>query len=81
MIAAGALFAQWYFSDRIALYAMHGRVVTPEEAPQLHGIIDRLCAVADMPKPTVAVADTDVPNAFATGRTPGFARSSAPPPV
>jgi heat shock protein HtpX len=44
--------------------------VTPEEAPQLHGIVDRLCALADMPKPTVAIADTDVPNAFATGRTP-----------
>jgi heat shock protein HtpX len=70
IIAAGALFAQWFFSDRIALYAMHGRVVTPEEAPQLHGIVDRLCALADMPKPTVAIADTDVPNAFATGRTP-----------
>lgn len=73
VIAAGALFAQWYFSDRIALYAMHGRVVSPEEAPQLHGIVDRLCAVADMPKPTVAIADTDVPNAFATGRTPSRA--------
>ena len=70
VIAAGALFAQWFFSDRVALYAMHGRVVTPEEAPQLHGIVDRLCALADMPKPKVAIADTDVPNAFATGRTP-----------
>lgn len=73
VIAAAALFAQWFFSDRIALYAMHGRVVTPEEAPRLHGVIDRLVAVADMPKPTVAVADTDVPNAFATGRTPARA--------
>ncbi len=70
VIGAGALFAQWYFSDRIALYAMHGRVVTPEEEPQLHGIVDRLCALADMPKPAVAIADSDVPNAFATGRTP-----------
>lgn len=70
VLAGGALFAQWFFSDRIALYAMHGRVVTPEEAPQLHGIVDRLCALSDMPKPTVAIADTDVPNAFATGRTP-----------
>lgn len=70
VIAGGALFAQWFFSDRIALYAMHGRLVTPQEAPQLHGIVDRLCALADMPKPAVAIADTDVPNAFATGRTP-----------
>lgn len=73
VIAAGALFAQWFFSDRIALYAMHGRIVSPEEAPQLHGVVDRLCAVADMPKPTVAIADSDVPNAFATGRTPSRA--------
>lgn len=73
VVAAGALFAQWFFSDRIALYAMHGRVVTPQEAPQLHGIVDRLCALADMPKPTVAIADSDVPNAFATGRTPARA--------
>lgn len=73
IVAMGALFAQWFFSDRIALYAMHGRVVSPEEAPQLHGIVDRLCAVADMPKPTVAIADSDVPNAFATGRTPSRA--------
>ena len=49
---------------------MGGRIVTPEEAPELHGIVDRLCALADMPKPKVAIADTDIPNAFATGRNP-----------
>ena len=49
---------------------MHGHLVTPEEAPELHGAIDRLCALADMPKPRVAIADTDIPNAFATGRSP-----------
>ncbi|MEU8224432.1 zinc metalloprotease HtpX [Kribbella sp. NPDC048915] len=70
VIAGGALFVQYWFSDRIALYAMHGRIVTPEEAPQLHGAIDRLCALADMPKPRVAIADVDMPNAFATGRNP-----------
>jgi heat shock protein HtpX len=68
VIAGGLLFAQYYFSDRIALYSMHGRIVTPEEAPELHGIVDRLCALADMPKPAVAIADVDMPNAFATGR-------------
>lgn len=68
VVAGGMLFAQYWFSDRIALYAMHGRIVTPEEAPELHGIVDRLCALADMPKPAVAIADTDIPNAFATGR-------------
>jgi heat shock protein HtpX len=44
--------------------------VTPEQAPELHGVVDRLCALADMPKPRVAIAQTDVPNAFATGRSP-----------
>ena len=68
VIAGGLLFAQYFFSDRIALYGMHGRIVTPEEAPELHGIVDRLCALADMPKPAVAIADVDLPNAFATGR-------------
>jgi heat shock protein HtpX len=70
VIAGGMLFAQYWFSDRIALYAMRGRIVSPEEAPQLHGAIDRLCALADMPKPRVAIAYTDMPNAFATGRSP-----------
>ena len=70
VIAAALLFAQYYFSDKMALYGMGGRIVTPEEAPELHGIVDRLCALADMPKPKVAIADTDIPNAFATGRNP-----------
>ena len=69
IIAAGSGWAQWYFSDRVALFSMGARVVTPEQAPQLHAIVDRLCAMADMPKPTVAIADTDMPNAFATGRS------------
>jgi heat shock protein HtpX len=67
------LGAQWFFSDRLALYGMGGRIVTPEEAPELHGIIDRLCAIADMPKPKVAIANTDMPNAFATGRSQNHA--------
>ena len=70
LIAGALLFAQFWFSDRIALYAMNGRIVTPQEAPDLHALVDRLCALADMPKPAVAIADTDVPNAFATGRSP-----------
>jgi heat shock protein HtpX len=73
VIAAALLFVQYWFSDKIALYGMGGRIVTPEEAPQLHGAIDRLCAMADMKKPRVAIADTDVPNAFATGRSPNSA--------
>lgn len=70
VIAAGGIWAQWFFSDSMALSAMGAREVSPEQAPQLHGIIDRLCALADMPKPRVAVADIDIPNAFATGRNP-----------
>jgi heat shock protein HtpX len=70
VIAGGILFCQWWFSDTMALGAMRARVLTPEEAPELHALVDRLCAMADMPKPRVAVADTDIPNAFATGRSP-----------
>ncbi|MEU7836436.1 zinc metalloprotease HtpX [Nonomuraea sp. NPDC050022] len=68
VLAGGLLLAQYFLSDRIALFAMHGREVSPQEAPELHGMVDRLCAMADMPKPRVAIADSDVPNAFATGR-------------
>jgi heat shock protein HtpX len=68
VIAAALLGAQYWYSDRIALYAMRGHFVSPEEQPRLHGVIDRLCATADMPKPRVAVSDMDLPNAFATGR-------------
>lgn len=70
ILAVGMLFAQWYFSDKVALHSMGAREVTADQAPQLHGIVDRLCAMADMPKPRVAIADTDMPNAFATGRSP-----------
>ncbi|MFI2639782.1 zinc metalloprotease HtpX [Streptomyces sp. NPDC018610] len=70
VVAAGALIAQYWFSDRIALFAMHGRVVEREEFPELHAVVDRLCAMADMPKPVVAVSHVDMPNAFATGRNP-----------
>ncbi|WP_432825884.1 zinc metalloprotease HtpX [Dactylosporangium sp. CA-092794] len=68
VIAGGLLALQYFCSDRIALAAMHARVVDPQQQPRLHGIIDRLCAAADMPKPRVAVANSDLPNAFATGR-------------
>jgi heat shock protein HtpX len=70
VIAAGVLIAQWAFSDKIAMAAMRAREVSPQQAPELHAIVDRLCALADMPKPRVAIADTDLPNAFATGRSP-----------
>ncbi|MFJ4838227.1 zinc metalloprotease HtpX [Streptomyces sp. NPDC088746] len=69
VITGGLFVAQFWFSDRIAAYGMGAREVTPQEAPELHGAIDRICALADMPKPRVAVARSDVPNAFATGRS------------
>ncbi|NNJ06239.1 zinc metalloprotease HtpX [Streptomyces sp. PKU-MA01144] len=68
VIAGGLFIVQFWFSDRIAAYSMGAREVTPEQAPELHGAVDRICALADMPKPRVAIADSDVPNAFATGR-------------
>jgi heat shock protein HtpX len=66
----GVAVYQWSSSDKVAMRAMRAREVTPQEAPELHGMIDRLCALADMPKPRVGIADTPVPNAFATGRSP-----------
>ncbi|QDY80686.1 zinc metalloprotease HtpX [Streptomyces qinzhouensis] len=69
LVVAGSLFiAQFWFSDKIAARSMGAVEVTPEEAPALHGAVDRVCALADMPKPKVAIAQSDVPNAFATGR-------------
>ncbi len=69
-VGIGVAVYQWANSDKVAMRAMRAREVTPEQAPELHGVIDRLCALADMPKPRVGVADTPVPNAFATGRSP-----------
>ena len=66
----GLAVYQWATSDKIAMRAMNAREVTPQEAPELHGMIDRLCALADMPKPRVGIADMAIPNAFATGRSP-----------
>jgi heat shock protein HtpX len=62
-------FSSYYWSDRIALATAGARLVTPQQAPELHGVIDRLCALANMPKPRVAIAPADMPNAFATGRS------------
>jgi heat shock protein HtpX len=66
----GIAWYQWYQSDTLAMRAMRAREVAPHEAPELHAIVERLCALADMPKPRVAIAYTDLPNAFATGRSP-----------
>jgi heat shock protein HtpX len=70
VIAGGLALLNLFASDKLALAAMGGRVVTPQEAPQLHAMIERLCVQADLPKPKVAVANTSMPNAFALGRSP-----------
>jgi heat shock protein HtpX len=68
IIVAGVAFLQYFTSDKIALAASGAKVVNPDEAPQLHEMVERLCGMADLPKPRVAVIESDVPNAFATGR-------------
>jgi len=73
LIGAGLLFSQYYFSDKVAMFSMHAAEVTPQQEPRLHEIVDRLCLLADMPKPRVGVAEIDIPNAFATGRSPSHA--------
>jgi len=71
VVVLGAFaFIQYFTSDKIALASSGAKVVTPEQAPDLHAMVDRLCAMSDLPKPRVAVIPTDVPNAFATGRSP-----------
>jgi len=68
LIVIGLAFFQYYTSDRLALAASGAKIVERDEAPELHAMVERLCAMADLPKPRVAIVDTDVPNAFATGR-------------
>ena len=73
LIVIGLAFFQYYTSDKLALKAAGAKVVERDEAPELHDLVERLCAMADLPKPKVAIVDTDVPNAFATGRSPKHA--------
>ena len=73
VIVIGLAFFQYYTSDKLALAAAGAKIVTREEAPALHDMVERLCAMADLPKPKVALMDTPVPNAFATGRSPKHA--------
>ena len=69
VFVGGLLVAQFFFSDKLGLAAMGAKEVTPEQAPGLHAMIERLCIQADLPKPKICVADTEVPNAFAMGRS------------
>ncbi len=70
VIEFALIVGQYWFSDKIAMASMGARVVTPEEEPQLHAMIDRLCVLANMPKPRVGLSNVQMPNAFATGRNP-----------
>src|SRR5262245_59999102 len=70
VLMGGLLLVQLWTSDKLALRAAGAKIVERDEAPDLHDMVERLCAMADLPKPRIAVIDTDVPNAFATGRSP-----------
>ncbi len=73
VIVLGLAALQYWTSDKLALAAAGAKIVSREEAPELHAMVERLCAMADLPKPRIAVVDTEVPNAFATGRSPKHA--------
>ncbi len=73
LIVVGLAVFQYYTSDKLALRASGAKVVERDQAPALHDMVERLCAMSDLPKPRIAVIDTDVPNAFATGRSPKHA--------
>jgi heat shock protein HtpX len=73
IIVIGLAAFQYWTSDKLALAASGAREVSREDAPELHAMVERLCALADLPKPRVAIIPTDMPNAFATGRTPKHA--------
>lgn len=73
VIIIGLAAVQYWTSDKLALAASGAKIVSPEEAPELHAMVERLCAMADLPKPRVAIIPSNVPNAFATGRSPKHA--------
>ena len=73
IIVVGIALFQYYTSEKLALAASGAKVVTAEQEPELHAMVERLCAMSDMPKPRIAVIESDVPNAFATGRSPKHA--------
>ncbi len=76
LIAGGITIGSLFYSDKIALAAARAQLVGPQDGPmatELHGVVDRLCALANMPKPRIAISDTDMPNAFATGRNTNVA--------
>jgi heat shock protein HtpX len=70
IIASAMILAQWYFSDKIVLWTSGAKIVLKDDYPKLHEIIERLASKNGIPKPKVAVVNTQVPNAFATGKSP-----------
>jgi len=73
IFAGGFMLLQYFFSDRIVLMTTGAKIVSESDEPELHQMISRLCAIADLPKPRLAVVDSPIPNAFATGRNPNNA--------
>jgi heat shock protein HtpX len=73
VVGAGLVLFQYYASDKLVLLSTGARIVSPQEAPELHRIVERLAQIADLPKPGVALIESHVPNAFATGRSPKHA--------
>src|ERR671922_1964925 len=70
VIAGIMILAQWYFSDKIVLWSTGARIVSREQFPELHDLVERIVARNNLPKPRIAVINTRIPNAFATGKTP-----------
>lgn len=70
LVAGGLALFQYFFSDKLVIASMHAKQVSPEQAPELHKMVDRLAQTMDLPKPKVYLMDTEIPNAFATGRNP-----------
>src|SRR6476646_7417651 len=71
IISAVFILAQWFFSDRIVLWSSGAKIVTAEQYPNLHSLIERIISRNNMSKPKIAVAQNRIPNAFATGKGPG----------
>ena len=73
LLAVGMAFIQYFFSDKLVLWSTRARIITNDEYPELHQIIEKLCKEADLPQPRIAIMQSPAPNAFATGRSPKHA--------
>ncbi len=73
LLAVGMGLVQYFFSDKLVLWSTHARIIADDEEPELHRIIEKLCKEADLPMPKIAIMQSPVPNAFATGRSPKHA--------